>query len=152
MTAPHRIPRSRSGYRAGVALAGGSASVIVWLIAALAGARLIVSSPLIGTLTIDLLLVIVTAFPVAVAAWGALTVIERLTARPRVVWTAVASAVLVLSLPPLALLDATPVTTAVLGLMHVATGVVLILLLPRGAVSTSRRSAASSRSARGDVV
>ena len=109
------------------------AALAVWVIATLAGAELEVTSPLVGTLTIDALLVIISALPLALAAWGVLALLERFTPRARKVWTIVASAVLVLSLPPLALLDATIGTKIALGFMHLATGLTLILMLRRGA-------------------
>jgi hypothetical protein len=107
-----------------------AAALAVWLVATLAGAELEVTSPLVGTLTIDVLLVVVSALPLALAAWGVLAVLERfIPARARRVWTVVAIAVLALSIPPLALLDATLGTKVALAFMHLATGLVLIVLL-----------------------
>ena len=113
------------------------AALVVWVIATLLGTELEVTSPLVGTLTIDALLVIVSVIPLALAAWGVLALLERFTPRARTIWTIVASAVLVLSLPALALLDATLGTKVALAFMHLATGLTLILLLRRGARGTS---------------
>lgn len=124
---------SRIRYRTAVVLVSVAASVVVWIVVTIAGVRLDVTSPAVGTLTIDLLLVVVSALPLALAAWGVLALLERFGRRPRRTWTIVAVAVLVLSLPPLALLGATPATLIMLALMHLATGLVLILLLPRPA-------------------
>jgi predicted permease len=82
---------------------------------------------------IDALLVILTALALALAAWGVLALLERFTRNARRVWTIVAVAVLVVSLPPLAFLDATAGTKVALAVMHVATGLVLIFMLRRGA-------------------
>ena len=110
-----------------------AAPLIVWVVASLAGASLEVTSPLAGTMRIDALLVIVTAVALALAAWGVLALLERFTSNARRVWTIIAVAVLVLSVPPLAFLDATVGTKVALAVMHVVTGLVLIFMLRRGA-------------------
>ncbi len=110
-----------------------AAPLVVWVVASLAGASLEVTSPVAGTMRIDALLVIVTALALALAAWGVLALLERFTRNARRVWTIVAAAVLVVSLPPLAFLDAPAGTKVALAVMHVATGLVLILMLRRGA-------------------
>jgi hypothetical protein len=112
------------------------APIVVWIVASVAGVRLEVTSPMIGTLVIDLPLVIVSTLPLALAAWAALVLLERRTPRARTIWTVVAVVVLVLSLPPLAFLDATVGTKVVLGVMHVAAGLPLIFMLRRGARSS----------------
>lgn len=128
-----RTARARLRHRLLAVIVAVAAPVIVWVVASAAGARLEVTTPLIGTLTIDLPLIVVSTLPVALAAWGLLAWLERRTARARRTWTIIAVAVLVLSLPPLLLLEATAGTTAVLALMHVAAGMPLILMLRRGA-------------------
>ncbi|MDQ2661649.1 MAG: DUF6069 family protein [Actinomycetota bacterium] len=110
-----------------------AAPLVVWVVASLSGASLEVISPVAGTMRIDALLVIVTALALALAAWGMLALLERFTRSARRIWTIVAVAVLVLSLPPLAFLDATVGTKVALAVMHVATGLTLILMLRRGA-------------------
>jgi hypothetical protein len=109
------------------------APIVVWVIASAAGVDFRVTSPAVGTLTIDIPLVIVSALPFSLAAWGVLAVLERRTARARTIWTVIAVVVLVLSVPPLALLDATLATKGALAVMHVAAGVPLILMLRHGA-------------------
>lgn len=133
---------STTFYRAVVAAAAVGASVAIWLVAALAGASLDVTSPLIGTITIDLGLLVITTIPLVLGAWGLLALFERFATRARRTWTIVAVAVLILSLPPLFFLGATPSTITVLAAMHLATGLVLIVFLPRrgrerGAASTA---------------
>ena len=136
--APTRSRAARIRYRLLVVGLSIVAALAVWGIATLAGAELEVTSPLVGTLTIDATLVIVSALPLALAAWGVLALLERFTPRARTSWTIVAVAVLVLSIPPLGLLGATIGTTVALGIMHLATGLTLILLLRRGARGSSR--------------
>lgn len=116
----------------GVALAV-AASVAAWALASLSGASLEVSSPLIGTLQIGAVLVMASALLLALAAWGVLALLEHFVRRPRKVWTLTASVVLVLSIPPLAFLDASDGTKAALMLIHVVTGLVLILMFRRSA-------------------
>ena len=83
-------------------------------------------------MSIDLTLLVVTVLPIALAAWGVLALLERFTPRAKSIWTIAAVIVLALSLPPLALLGATAGTTIALVLMHLATGLTLILMLRRG--------------------
>jgi hypothetical protein len=109
------------------------APLIVWIGASAAGLTLSVPSPLVGSLTIDGLLVFVTALLVGLAAWAALLLIERRAARPQRVWTTVSTAVLIVSLPPLLFLGAPVATKVALALMHLACGLPLILLLGKTA-------------------
>jgi Family of unknown function (DUF6069) len=78
--------------------------------------------------------------PLAVAAgpllagmsgWALLAVLERRTVRPRRVWTAVALAVLAVSLVNPLVGGAGAASVRALVTMHVVTGAVLIALLPR---------------------
>jgi len=131
----NRSRTSRIGYRLGVVLLSVVAATIVWFIATLAGAEFAVTSPLAGTMSIDLTLLIATVLPIALAAWGVLALLERFTPRAKSIWTIAAVVVLGLSLPPLALLGATVGTTVALVLMHLVTGLILILGLRRGARS-----------------
>jgi Family of unknown function (DUF6069) len=126
-------PTGRVRYRLLAMVLGVAAAIIVWVVASLMGIQLEVTSPLVGTLEINLPLVIISALPLALAAWGVLALFERFTPRARRIWTIVAIGVLVLSVPPLALLDATVATKIALAFMHLATGVTLILLLRWGA-------------------
>jgi membrane-associated HD superfamily phosphohydrolase len=112
-----------------------AATVVVWIVAALAGVALEVTSPLVGTIEISALLTIASALPLALAAWAVLALLERLTANARRTWTIIAAATLALSLPPLAFLEATLTTKLVLGLMHIAAGLILIGMLRRSAVN-----------------
>jgi hypothetical protein len=83
-------------------------------------------------------LVVITALVAALAGWALLSVLERFTTKARTVWTGIAIAVLVLSLPYAPGFTATE--RLVLGLMHLAVAVVLIPGL-RAATNSPRRSA-----------
>ncbi len=115
-----------------VAIAVGVA-LAIWAVTALAGIELIVTSPLVGALTINAILVVVSVVPLAFAAWGVLALLERRSSRGRTLWTRIAIAVLVLSVPPLVFLDATLTTKLILATMHIAVGLVLIVMLRRRA-------------------
>lgn len=81
-------------------------------------------------LTIGLPMVIIGTLVPALAGWGLLALLQRVTARARTVWTVIAVAVLALSMLPV--LGATSTgALVVLGLMHLAVGAVLIALLTR---------------------
>lgn len=121
--------RSRLIAIAGAALAG----VVVWVVASLAGVDLTVAVPGSNPMTITLAMVIVTAAIGGLAAWGLLALLERLTARARVIWTVIGMLVLALSLIPAATADATTATRVSLVAMHLVVGVTLIVLLGRSA-------------------
>ncbi|WP_139417937.1 DUF6069 family protein [Agromyces laixinhei] len=124
---------TRIRYRVLTAVVAVVAPLAVWIVASLAGASLAITSPLVGTLQISALLVIVSTLPLALAAWGVLALLERLTSNARRAWTIISVAVLVFSLPPLVFLDATLGTKVALGCMHLAAGIVLIFMLRRRA-------------------
>jgi hypothetical protein len=77
--------------------------------------------------------VIFMAVAAALAGWALLAVLERFTRRARTVWTAVAVAVYLISLPYLPGFSATE--RIVLGLIHTALAAVLIVGLRRVAPS-----------------
>ena len=106
--------------------------IIVWALASAAGAEFVVVNPLIGTLEIDWPLLIVSTLPIALAAWGVLALLERLTPRARTIWTIIAVVALALSVLPIAFVDTSDSTRVALGLIHVATGLFLIRMLRHG--------------------
>jgi hypothetical protein len=129
------LTRRRRAATVGVAVI---ASVAIWLVAVpLLGIDLRVAQA--GgrpPLPIGLPAVIVTSLAASLAGWGLLSLLERLTGRARTLWTAAATAVLVLSFVPLLLGPTTATSTrVVLGLMHVTVGAVLIPTLPRTAAA-----------------
>ncbi|MCR2785536.1 MULTISPECIES: DUF6069 family protein [unclassified Microbacterium] len=128
-----------------VAMATGVA-VLVWLVASIAGVRLEVTSPVAGSIAISIPLVLITVMVAAAAAWALLAVLERRLENGTRVWTITAVAVLVVSVVPLFLLGASLATVIALGLMHLAVGLTLILLLPgRGSPAPATRVDAMSR-------
>ncbi|MFF0154069.1 DUF6069 family protein [Micromonospora sp. NPDC005203] len=84
-----------------------------------------------STRQITVAAVVVAAAVAALAGWALLAVLERRTTRPRVWWTSVAVAVLLLSLvvgPPSGVGGGAKATLA---LLHLSVGVALILGLSR---------------------
>ncbi|MEV4119707.1 DUF6069 family protein [Micromonospora sp. NPDC049645] len=84
-----------------------------------------------STRQITVAAVVVAATVAALAGWGLLALLERLTGRARVWWTSIAVAVLLLSLllgPPSGVGGG---ARASLALLHLSVGVVLILGLAR---------------------
>nr|WP_274635855.1 DUF6069 family protein [Microbacterium bovistercoris] len=129
-----RRPRtSHTRYRLLTVAVGLVAGVVVWIVAALAGAPLSVTSPLVGTIVISLPLVIGTSIVLGFAAWGVLALLERKARNAGRIWTAIAVVVLVVSVLSVYFLDGTVGTKVSLGIMHLAVGLPLTLMLPRGA-------------------
>jgi uncharacterized protein DUF6069 len=81
-----------------------------------------------------------TSLVTALAGWGLLALLERFTARPRTIWTAIAVLVGLLSLAgPLSTIASTTVANGLsLALMHLAVAAVLIPGLAATAPSLAR--------------
>jgi hypothetical protein len=77
-------------------------------------------------LTVTLPMVLFVSALAALLGWGTLAVLERAARRGTQIWVGLAAAVLLVSLVPLAAPDLTPGTRVVLGLLHLAVGVILI--------------------------
>jgi hypothetical protein len=85
-------------------------------------------------------LVTVTSGVASLAAWGLLALLERLTAHPRTLWTAIAVLALLISLGgPLSGTGITSANRVALALMHLSVAAVLIPLLPRTAPDSRER-------------
>lgn len=98
-------------------------------------------------MTVGLPQVVLTALVMALSGWAMLAILERATSRAGTIWTAVATAVLVLSYAaPLTAGDA-PAATTVLVLMHTVVGLTLIGGLRR-TVETPRPAPASAQTQR----
>ncbi|GII24659.1 DUF6069 family protein [Planosporangium mesophilum] len=63
---------------------------------------------------------------IGLAGWATLAVLERFTSRARVIWIALATVIVLLSLPPIWIEQATTGTRALLAVIHVAVGLALI--------------------------
>jgi len=91
-----------------------------------------------------------TSLVIALAGWGLLALLERFTARPRTIWTAIALLVGLLSLAgPLSTIASTTAANGVsLALMHLAVAAVLIPGLAATAPSLARPAPAREAPAR----
>jgi hypothetical protein len=131
MATPTTRPRRA---RALAVIAAALAALAVWL----------VTDPLLGIdltgttrpgsqelMSITPALVAGTSLVVALAGWALLALLERLTARARAIWTAIAVLFALLSLAgPLSILASTSAANALaLALMHLAVAAVLIPML-----------------------
>ncbi|MFI7593521.1 DUF6069 family protein [Micromonospora sp. NPDC049359] len=108
------------------------AAVAVWSIATLAGAQLTVDQG-VGPRDVTVLAVVLNSAIAALLGWGLLAVLERFRASAITIWTGIALVVLVLSLVPASLVDASAGTRVALVLMHLVVGAVVIVGLRRGA-------------------
>jgi hypothetical protein len=135
MTTTQLAPLSattRRLHRAGSVVAAAAGAAVVWLIGSAAGVDFLLSDSM-GAVTISLPIVLIFSAVFGVLGWASLAVLERFTRRSRAIWTILASAVLVLSLPPIFLEDATAATKIALVLVHAAVAAVLIPALRRDA-------------------
>lgn len=128
--------RKRRRTRALATVAAAGAALAVWTIAhPIAGVDLVVDTGA-GPTTVGPAAVVLVPILVGLAAWGLLAVLERYTARAAARWTAIAAAVLLVSLfGPIGSAVGAGATVALLAL-HLVTGAVLIPIL---AGSATRR-------------
>jgi Family of unknown function (DUF6069) len=121
--ARHATTRARLVTVAGAVLA----AVVVWLAAVpLLGTELAVTQPGRPVQPVGPGMVIGAALAAALAAWGLLAILERLTRRARVVWTSVALVALALSVVPPLISGTTSGGKVALALMHLAVAAVLV--------------------------
>ncbi|MBB4919061.1 DUF6069 family protein [Streptosporangium saharense] len=108
-------------------LAAPVAALSVWILAVpVAGTTLNVRMGD-ATQTVEAVPVAVSSLLAGLAGWALLAILERLTSRPRRVWTTIAVTVWILSLlGPLNSAVATPATLVLL-LMHLTVGAIVIL-------------------------
>jgi hypothetical protein len=123
--------------RATAVLAAVIAPATIWMVAVpLLGVDLQIAQPS-GRppAEMTLPLVVITALAAAVAGWGLLTLLERLTRRTRAIWTGTALVALVVSFAPL-LGPGTPIASRiVLALLHLTVAAILIPALARSAAA-----------------
>jgi hypothetical protein len=103
-------------------------AVVVWVLArAVFGQDLIVEQAGRAPQEVDIVPVLVFSLVPALAGWALLAALERFAGgRARVVWTAIALVVLLLSFAPIFQVGATGATKVFLALMHVAVGAAVI--------------------------
>jgi hypothetical protein len=132
-TPTHRAVAVRR--RRALTVAGASAAAAaVWLVAWTVGTEPTVTMGAQAPMVIGLPMVVPTALTVSLAAWGAVSVLERLTRHARLLWPAVALVALATSFLPVVAVRADGVTRLALAAMHVVVAAVLIpgLLPARG--------------------
>lgn len=78
-----------------------------------------------------MLVTVQVAVVLGLLGWGVLALLERFTRHGRAMWTALGSAILVASMVPVFLVDATTPTRIGLVLVHLAVGGALLATLPR---------------------
>lgn len=123
--------------RASNVAAGMSAAAITWVIVELGFGYDLRTPALSGSpdMDVELTTVLASSGVAGLAAWAALAGIERWSARPRLVWTLLASAVLLVSLGgPLSGEDLQMTGRALLVMLH---AVVALVLIP-GLAATTR--------------
>lgn len=121
----------RRGARALVVLGAAGAALLGWVVAVpVAGIDLVADTGGGATQRVGAVSVVLAGLLVGLAGWGLLAVLERFTARGRLIWTVLAVLVLLVSLAgPLG--GATAAARLTLAGMHVLVGVILISLLAR---------------------
>lgn len=129
--------RSIKRQRLGAIAAAVAVALVVWLIARY-GAGIPLRTPAFSATQVPSSLnfgfVIITSLIAAALGWGLLAVLERTANRPRRVWTITAAVVLLLSLSmPLSGHGISSTNKFSLLCMHLAVGIVLIVLLGRTA-------------------
>jgi uncharacterized protein DUF6069 len=102
------------------------APVLVWAVARSAGADLTVATAGRAPMSITLPFVVATALLAALAGWGVLAILERVTTRARTLWTLAALLALLASLIPPLTASATAGVRLTLVLMHLAVAAVLV--------------------------
>ncbi len=134
---PTTTAPSRTRQRLLAVLAAPVAALIVWLLAVpVLGADLVVKS---GDTLQEVVapMVVLVALVAALAGWGLLAVLERITARARLVWTVVTLVFLALSLLGPLGSAANSFARTTLVCMHLVVGAVVILLLRRSSTARS---------------
>jgi hypothetical protein len=118
-----RLARTRALSIGGAVIA----AVAVWIIAVpLLGLHLIVRFGNGSPETVGVDFVVGASVIASLVGWGLLAMLERRTSRARTIWTAVAIAVLLVSLSLPLTAGTTASTKAILAMMHVAAAAVLI--------------------------
>jgi hypothetical protein len=125
-------PRPPAAHRRLLRLAAVGATVVVtlavWAVGRLAGADYVLRDPS-GSVTIDAMTTAVVTLVAAALGWGALALLERLTRYAVGIWVGMAATVVIASMVPIFLVDATPGTQVALFFVHLAVAVLVPALL-----------------------
>jgi hypothetical protein len=105
-------------------------TLAVWLLGHLAGADYWITDSQ-GTVRIDALVTTQVTVVLGLVGWGVLALLERLTRYGTTVWTVLAAVVVVASMIPIVLVEATTATRFALAAVHLAVGAVLVPALVR---------------------
>jgi hypothetical protein len=101
------------------------AALAVWLLGHLAGADYWITDSQ-GTVRIDALVTAQVTVVLGLVGWGVLALLERLTRHGTTAWTVLAALVVLASLVPVLLVEATTPTRVALAAVHLAVGAVLV--------------------------
>jgi len=100
-------------------------TLAVWLLGHLAGADYWITDSQ-GTVRIDALVTTQVTVVLGLAGWAVLALLERLTRYGTTIWTVLAAVVVVASMIPIGLVEATTATRIALVAVHLAVGAVLV--------------------------
>lgn len=100
-------------------------TLAVWLLGHLAGADYWITDSQ-GSVRIDALVTTQVTVVLGLVGWGVLALLERLTRYGTTIWTVLAAVVVVASMIPIVLVEATTATRVALAAVHLAVGAVLV--------------------------
>ncbi|MCM2429766.1 DUF6069 family protein [Streptomyces sp. RKAG337] len=132
--AARQLSAAAAGRRRRVRAAAAAGAVVatcaVWAVCRATGADFALADSM-GRTVINLPVVAVFSLLFALLGWGGLALLERFTRHARTAWTALATAVLLLSLLPVFAEEATTATKVSLCLVHAAVAAVFVPALRR---------------------
>lgn len=117
--------RARRLTRAAGVAGGTLVNAVIWLIATALGVDFVLTDST-GTGVVDLPTTVIFTVIFGLLGWGSLALLERFTRRGLAIWTVLAVAVVLASMVPIFLVQATTGTQVALVLIHLAVGAALI--------------------------
>lgn len=121
-------PRGRRLRRLGGVALTVVLTLVVWAIGRLAGADYVFRDPA-GDVVVDGVVTGLVTAVLSLLGWGVLALLERWTRHGARIWAALAAVVVVASMIPIFLVDATPGTQIALFFVHLAVGALVPALL-----------------------
>jgi hypothetical protein len=120
--------RTRRLTRAGSVVAAAAAAGTVFAVGSAAGTDFTITDPGANSEPHTFVLpeIVIVTLVIGLAGWATLACLERVTSRARVVWSTLATAIVLLSLVPIWIERATTDTRILLAVLHVVVGVALI--------------------------